>query len=263
MKKKALTVYSPDDKWESAIQDSAKHFTGNWLPAYPCQLLSKTICSLKLGTDWLDNEKLFPARASYFFSDHLMANKQERVFATQLLFLRDILENREINAKLHEPMAFMTTPLAYFLFRDCPVHIHINEGLLRAANKKIEFVDVGGFLIAKEGNIEIKDGVVSDVRYYGRQDSTEIKKVVDQIRNDCGLRFMKAAATEVAFDVFEIDEHFKDIRPGSKVWDKINRSEGNVVEVQPGETGIVHVEYPNGKLVSIPKQEFDLNFVIM
>lgn len=261
MNREAIAVYSPADRWESAIQDAAKQLIGNWLPAYPCQLLSQTIYSLKLGTDWLDNKELLPSRASYFFSDHLTNNKQERVFATNLLFLRDILENHEINAKLHEPIAFMTTPLAYFLFRNCPVHVYVNENLLRAANKKVEFVDVGGFLIVKEGNIEIKDGVVSDIRYYGNNANTE--RIIHQIRDDCGLRFMKAAASEVAFDVFEISEHFRDIKPGSKVWDKISRDQAKVVETEPGETGIVRLEYADGSEKSIEKEEFDKQFVII
>lgn len=259
--RKAISVYDPGDKWESSIQDAAKQFTGNWLPAFPCQLLSNAICSLKVGTDWLEHEELFPARASYFFADHLTNNKQERVFATHLLFLRDILENREINSRLHDPIAFMTTSLAYFLFRDCPVHIHINEDLLRASNKKIEFIEVGGFLIAKEGSIRIKDRVISDVRYYGQQNE-EASEIIHQIQNDCGLRFMKAAASEIAFDVFEIDEHFRDIRPGSIIWDKISRTEAEIVEVEPGETGIVRIKCSTGTEKSITKEEFDKQFVI-
>lgn len=262
-KVEAIAVYAPSDKWESAIQDAAKQMTGDWLPSYPCQLLSQTVASLKLGTDWLDRSDLLPIRATYFFNPQLTDNKQIRVFATHLLFLRDILENREIDDSLHHPIAFLTVPLAHFLFRDCPVHIHVNEDLLRAANPKAEFLDVGGFLIARHGSVEIKDGVVSEVRYYGRQKAEEVEAIVQKVREDSGLRFMKAAATEVEEDVFEIDEHFKDIRPDSYVWDKINRNKARVTEVEPGENGVVRMQYMSGEEKSIPKEDFDRQFIII
>ena len=260
---KAISVYAPSDPWENAIQDAAKQIAGNWLPSHPCQLLSRTISSLKLGTDWLDRSDLLPVRASYLFSPHLIDNKQERVFVTNLLFLRDILENREINANLHEPISFLTVPLAHFLFRNRPVHIHVNEDLLRAANPKAEFLDVGGFLIARKGDIEIRDGVIAEVRYYGKQQKEEVQSIVAEIKSDSGLRFMKVAAREIEDDVFQIDEHFRDIRPESYVWDKINRSKAQVVEVEPGETGIVRMIYMSGEEKSIAKEEFDQQFIII
>jgi len=262
MKREAIAVYNPGDPWESAVQDASKLMTGQWLPAYPCQALSQAVASLKMGTDWLDRSHLLRVRASHLFSPQLTNNKQKRVFATHLLFLRDIFENREINGNLHEPISFMTEPLAYFLFRNCPVHIHMNEDLLRAANPKAEFVDVGGFLIVREGNIEIQDGVISDVRYFGSEQS-KVSGIVNEVQCDSGLQFLKAAATEIDFDVFEIDEHFKDIRPEMYIWDKIKRSKAQVVEVEPGETGVVRLKYMTGEESSVEKEDFDQRFIIV
>ncbi|MHA2279511.1 MAG: hypothetical protein ACXAC5_01280 [Promethearchaeota archaeon] len=260
---KAIAVYQPSDPWENAIQDAAKQMTGNWLSSHPCQLISQVVASLKLGTDWLERDDLLPIRASYLFNPQLVDEKQKRVFVTHLLFLRDVLENREIDENLHQPIAFLSVPLAHFLFRNCPVHIYVNEDLLRAANPKADFLDVGGFLVAREGTVEIKDGVISEVRYYGSQNAEEVQQIVRQVQEDSGLRFMKAAAREIEEDVFEVSEHFKDIRPDSYVWDKINRDKARILEVEPGETGVIFLKYLDGKLDSIPKPDFDCRFIII
>lgn len=261
-KVKAIAVYDPGDSWESAIQDAAKLMTGNWLPAYPCQLLSQAIAALKLGTDWLDRSDLLRIRASHLFSPQLTESKQKRVFATHLLFLRDILENQEINSNLHEPISFLSAPLAHFLFRNFPVHVHVDEGRLRDANPKVNFLDVGGLMIVREGSIHLKEGIITDIRYFGR-DPNKASVIINEIQHASGCQFMKAAATEIDDDVFKIDEHFKDIRPESYIWDKIERSKAQVTETEPGENGLVYVKYLDGKEMSVPKQEFDLRFIII
>ena len=138
--KEAIAVYNPqDDPWQSAIQDAAKEITGNWLPSFPCQQLAKAVASLKIGTDWLVRDDLLTVRAHYLFAPYLTENKETLVFVTHLLYLRDILENKEICSNLNDPIVFVSSLLASFLFRDSPVHIHVNTDLLRAANPKAEF----------------------------------------------------------------------------------------------------------------------------
>ncbi|KKM19148.1 hypothetical protein LCGC14_1658540, partial [marine sediment metagenome] len=252
------------DPWESAIQNAAKEITGNWLPSFPCQLLAKAVASLKVGTDWLVRDDLLPVRAHYLFSSYLADNKEQLVFVTHLLYLRDILENKEINSILHDPIVFMTDHLANFLFRDSPVHICVNTDLLRAANSKAEFLDVGGLLICHKGNITLDDGVITDVRYHGSEMNRErTSGLVNDIQKRQGISFSKAAAKEIAPDVFRIDEHFPELVPDTEVWDKLTRSKAQVTAIETSENGIVWLRYSDGSETDIPKQEFDLNFVVL
>ena len=263
--KEAIAVYDPaDDPWESAIQDAAKEVTGNWLPSFPCRLLAKAVASLKVGTDWLSREDLLPVRAHYLFAPYLTENKETLVFVTHLLFLRDVLENMEINANLNDPIVFVSPHMATFLFQDLPVHIYMNTDLLRAANPKAEFLDVGGLLICYKGNIELSDGVVVDVRYNGSEMNRErTSGLVRDIQEQQGMSFSKAAAKEISPDVFEIEEHFSELLPDTEVWDKMTRSKAQVTAVEASENGIVWLRYSDGNEISVPKQEFDQQFVVV
>lgn len=262
MKKEAIAVHNPSDEWEAAIQDASKQVTGEWLPAYPCQLLAKAVSCLKYGGEWLENSELLPIRAYYLFAPHMISNKQEWVFVTHLLFLRDILENNEINENIHCPISFMTEPLANFLFRDCPVHIYMNSDLLRRANADVEFLNVGGFLIA-QGTISLKPGVISDIKYFGKRDKADVESMINTIEKEKGIRFSKAAAKEIDFDVFQISEHVKELKPDMDVWDKRERSVAEIVQIEPGENGVVYLRYSNGTEIGVPKQEFDQQFTIV
>lgn len=262
--RKAIAVYNPSDPWESAIQDAAKDLTGNWLPSFPCQLLAKAVASLKVGSDWLTREDLLPVRAHYLFAPYLSANKESLVFVTHLLFLRDILENREISSILYDPIVLMAEELATFLFRDSPVHLYINENMLKAANPHAQFLDVGGFLICYDGNINLEDGVLTNFRYHGSEmEQGRISQLIHDIKEDQGLSFSKAAAKEIAPDVFRIDEHFPELTPDTEVWDKITRSTAQISAIEKSENGIVHVLYPDGNEITVPKQEFDQQFVVV
>jgi hypothetical protein len=258
--KTAIAVYDPADPWESAIQDAAKQITGNWLPSHPCQMLAKAVASLKIGTRWLDRDDLLPVRAHHLFNPDMISNKDVLVFATHLLYLRDILENGEIDDNLHEPISFMTIPLASFLFRDSPVHLYVNHDLLRASNPDADFLDVGGFLIARNGKVTLTEGVVIDIHYYGDEGKKpEVESLITGMKSE----LLKAAATEIAPDVFEIGEHFRELRPEMEVWDKLTRRKGEIAVVEPGETGTIYVRYPDAAEVSIPKLKFDEQFVVM
>ncbi len=263
--KKAIAVYDPqDDSWQSAIQDAAKEITGNWLPSFPCQQLAKAVASLKVGTDWLVRDDLLAVRAHYLFVPYMNSSKQNLVFVTHLLFLRDILENSQISSNLNDPIVFMTDHLANFLFRDSPVHVCVNANLLRAANFKAEFLDVGGLLICYQGNINL-DGVITGVRYHGSEMNRErTSGLVHDIQERQGISFSKAAAQEIAPDVFKMDEHFPELTPDTEVWDKITRSKAQVTAIEASENGIIWLLYENGGgEVSIPKQQFDENYVVL
>lgn len=258
----AIAVYSPDDPWENAIQDAAKAATGDWLPSTPCQLLAKAFVALQCNNDWLNEENLMPARASHLFSPSLISDKQHLVFVTHLLFLRDILENNEINAQLHSPISFMTRPLAHFLFRHCPVHICINSDLLRAANRKVEFVQVGGFVIVPKGNISVEGkGIIQDVHYHGSRDKIDMfLDIKDEVAS---LQKVAAHAeiNEFGEETLYTAEHLRAIRPDDKVWDKSKKLEGKISEIEP--FGNICVLYDNGDTECIPKDKFDESFVVL
>lgn len=261
--RQAIAVYDPEDPWEAAIQEAAKQFTGNWLPSFACQLLAKSVASLKLGTDWLEREDLLPVRAHYLFAPYLTGNKGTVVFPTHLLFLRDIVENGEIASNLHKPIVFVAEPLALFLFRDSPVHIHVNHDLLRASNPKVEFLDVGGMLMCDKGDVVLDHAAIREVKCHGSEMNKErTSSLLQDIRNEHGVSFSKAAAREIAPDVFELDEHFPELMPETEVWDKVTRSKAEVTAVEKSENGSISVKYPDGNEISVLKQEFDQQFVV-
>lgn len=275
--KREASIYDPQDIWEIAIQDASKHVTGEWLPSSPCQLLARAVASLKGGTDWLEQEELLSVRAHYMFVPYMTDNKDVRVFVTHLLFLRDILENQEISSTLHSPISFVTDSLANFLFRDSFVHIHVNDNFLRAANPSADFLDVGGFLICQKGDILLKPGTITDVRYYGPEEKKiEVENIVNEIQGELahvpcvqGVRTSSwgrcpvVASHEIAPEVFEIGEHIPQLLPDTEVWDKVARIRAQVIEVDPSENGLVYIRYPDGGEKSIPKQEFDVGFVVV
>ena len=254
MQTEAIAVHNPSNILEKAIQDAAKQITGNWLPSYPCELLAKAIVNLKDGSDWLEREDLIQIMMSHLFSEHMTDNKQLRIFPTHLLYLRDIFENGEINGILHSPIVFMTFPLALFLFRECLVHLHFADDKLRHANPDVEFLDVGGFLIVENSNVRI-NGVVEGLTYYGEKDHSQVKALVQGMN--------KAASKEIAFEVFEIDEHVSDLKPDVVVWDKFDRTTADIKEIEPGETGVVHIKYPNGHFSTFSHDEFNVRFTVV
>ncbi len=259
--KEAIAVFSPTDPWEKAIQDAAKSTTDNWLPAFPCKLLAKAVVSLQCNNGWLNEEELMPARAFHLFNPSLISNKQHLVFVTHLLFLRDILENNEINAQLHEPISFMTRPLAHFLFRHCPVHICLNSDLLHAANSKAEFVQVAGFVIAPKDNISIQG--IQDIHYHGDRDKVDqFLDIKDEV-----IALQKAAA-QIEMDEFGEEtlyssEHFRALRPQDRIWDKEKRLEAVIDEIEPSSNGDVRVEYENGDFRRLSKENFDASFIVL
>ncbi len=261
-KVEAISVYDPENPWEQAIQDGSKKMTGHWLPSYPCQMLARAVISLQCNDEWLDREDLMSVRASYFFSPLLIDNKQELVFVTHLLFLRDILENEEIYNQLHDPVVFMTPPLARFLFLHCPVHLHVDQNLLKAHNRHAEFLEIGGFTIIDKADVKLPMECVKDIRHLSGGNSPDFQNV----RQLSGLPLKAAAQLEIdeygEETAFSAD-HFRALRPDDKVWDKLRRVEGTIEEIDPSVSGNVRVKYNDGAVTSITKEDFDNNYIVV
>ena len=78
-----------------------------------------------------------------------------------------------------------------------------------------------------------------------------------------GVTFSNAAANEIQEDVFGIEEHQYAVRPDDTVWNKLLRNKGTVTEVEPSETGFVRVRYDTGEEMSVEKEEFHQQFVVV
>lgn len=236
----AIAVYSPSDAVESAVQDASHRYSGEWLNSHACQLVARAIGSLKIFDDWLENSTVLAQRVAYLFEPHMSSQKDRMVFVTHPLFLRDIVENNEINLYNHDPIVLVTTPIAHYLFREYPIHIHLDVSKLKELNDRAKWLEVGGLIISDDKSIAVDETAI-----IGIHKPSELKKV---------------AAVRVGPEVFRIEEHRFALKPGAEVWDKKERESATVIEVEPGETGMVIVRYMNGNNKSVPKTEFDQCF---
>ncbi len=254
--KKAMAVYYPEDPLERAIQDASHQYTGEWLPMAACQIMSNALASLRIfRPDWLEGE-LIRQRCSYLFSPEFTSNKDIMIFLTHPLFLRDILENREINASIHQPIVLVTTPIAHYLFREYPIHMYIHRERLLSDNKDIHLMTMGGMMIS-EDTVKLEDEAVLRIKTIRDGESEPLAQDVAQQTG------FKAAASLVSPGVFQIDEHERSLLPDSIVYDKDKREKGVITIVEPGETGEVHVRYEDDTEMSIGKQFFDTRFVVV
>lgn len=244
MRKEGIAVYSPSNAIEIAVQEASHKYLGEWVNSHVCQLVAKSINSLKVFDDWLENASLLEQRVSYFFVPHMSARKDEMVFVTHLLYLRDIIENEEINIYNHDPIVLMTIPIAHYLFREYPIHIHIDINKLKSLNYRAKWIEVGGLIIS-ETSVRIDESAIISIQNFAHDDM-DIKKV---------------AASWIGPDIFAIDEHESTLEPNAGVWDKKSRESARVVKVEPGETGEITIRYMNGIDKTIPKPEFDMCFV--
>ena len=241
--KEAISVYNPSNAVERASQECFHEVYGEWMLACDCQLFALALSSLKAFHDeWLDDARLLKHRIGYFFAPHMIRNKDVVVFVTHLLYLRDIVENEEIDGFVHYPVSFITTPLSYYLFREYPIHIHVNLSKLKAINSS-KFIDLGGVIVSTKSVHITKDVIV---------------KIID--RTDEKEMILKAAAKERERGVFIMGEEDRNIRPGLEVWDKRDLMSGVINKTEPGETGMIEVEEENGNIVIIPKIDFDSRF---
>lgn len=259
--KEGTAVYYPEDSLERAIQDASHSHTGEWLSSYQCQLTAQAISSLKMfDSDWLTNESLFVHRMDYLFNPAMIGNQDVMIFVTHKLYLRDILENREINGYIHSPVVFVTKPIAHYLLREYPIHIHIDKEKMLSINDANIFT-IGGLLIADQENISVDECIV-DVKAVSNAD-LEFPVKPDEAEIMSQMTGVKFAATKIAPGVFQIDEHERAITPNNKVWDKVTREDGVVLAVEPGETGKVSIRYSDGRMTSIGKLFFDQRFVVV
>jgi len=258
--KEALAIYYPPDPVERAIQDAYHHHSNEWLSMYVCQLMSKALTSLKMfDPRWLDDNRLLEQRIKYFFDTNLVEDNERMIFVTHPLFLRDILENREINVYFYNPVTFLTESLVHYLFKEYPVSIIVDRAQLLACNSSTGFVSIGGLLISEE-DVALPTEVILDVQ---TTKNKELKEEVDpneiyQLQRDVGV---KAAASEISKGVFKIDEHERALLPDSTVWDKTQKTRGEIQYIEPGETGLVGIRLENGTELTIGKQFFDHRFI--
>ncbi len=265
MQKEAISVYDPSDPIEKAIQDAFHETDPGWLPSYPCRLLADAISSAKVFDDnWLRNPILLTHRISYFFNPVMNQSKETMVFLTHLIFLRDILENRNIDSYLHSPVLFVTVPIARYLFREYPIHIHVNMDLLKADNPNVDFEEVGATLISDRQDVKVSDNTI--LRVHPLETKTDFEQadssVVMGIQEQTGFE-TKVAVSLIGDGVFQIDTHEREIYPDDRIFDKKNSSEGVILAVEPGDTGLVYVNYDDGDKTSISKEQFDTRFIIV
>ncbi len=244
MQKEAIAVFNPQDPWERAVQEASHEIDGEWLSSYECRLASRAISYLKCFDDWIDDKKLMNQRAKYFFAPHMSINKEQMVFVTHNLFLRDILENGEINAYLYSPITFVTRPIAYYLLREYPIHVHVESNLLKGENSDVNFIELGGLMIADYENVSVT--------------SESILDIVQRSNN-----LQKAAVTEIDRGIFKIDEDERQIFPDDRILHKIDKSEGQISFIGPGEEGTVEIKMNDGSERAIGKLDFDSEYIIM
>lgn len=242
MKKQAIAIYEPSDLWEREVQESYHEFNDDWLPSFACQLAAKAILKLKT-VGWVENDSLRKHRAKYFFSPAMTTYKEDMVLATYPLFLRDILENETVSSYLHDPIVFVTQPIAHYLLRDFPIHVVVKWQDIVADNPHVKFMDVGGLYLSANCNVILK-----------RSSILSIRNVANEVR--------KVAATQVGKDVYEIDPHKRDLFPALEVWDKEKRIVGIIEEAGLGEKGIIRVVYRDGTKLDLPQEEFDFRFLL-
>lgn len=244
MKKTSISVYNPKDPWEQEIMSAYHEFHPNddWLPSFACQQAAKAILNLKTAF-WADQSDLRRHRARYFFSPAMTAHKDEMVFVSYPLFAQDILENESINVYLHDPIVFVTKPIAHYLLHDYPVHLVVKWDTVVADNHDNRFLDVGGMYLACGKNVVLRNSAIISM-------------------HENSLDRRKTASSLVGKDVYRIDEHHRDLRPATEVYDKEKRVWGEIEEVGIGEKGIIRVTYRDGSTADLSQDEFDLRYLI-
>jgi hypothetical protein len=264
VKKTAIAVYNPSDPLERAVQNAYHEQSVGWLDMYSCKVFTKALISLKMfDEDWLNHHELFEHRVRYFFAPHMSMKKDFVVFPTTLLFLRDILENCSINGFIINPVAFVTRPISHYLLREYSIHILIDKHKMLAVNSGKEYLDVGGLVIFDEHNVTITEDSIIDIvtKDTGKGKSHSSVIDVEHMTEDMG--YQKVAVSLRGPGVFTNDEHKRAIKPQSAVWDKIDRKEGTVITVEPGENGIIEVLLDDGIKKIISQVNFDREFVLV
>lgn len=257
--KEASPVYSPNDRIERSIQDNYHKFNGDWLTGYECKFAKHAIERLKkFNKEWIKSD-IFVNRIKYFFAPE-MSNNDEVVFLTHPIFVRDILENKEINSYIFRPVVFVSRSIAYYLFREYPIHITLDYSKIKSNNQEILLSEIGGMVIC-ESNVNIKDALIKIESIKGKHEFEIDVHNINQLCFDTG-NFQKVAISQIDKGVFKIDEDERFINPNDTVWDKNNRKEGKVVSIDPGE-GFVEIVFPDKDVQKIEKGNFDRSFIVL
>ena len=240
MQKQSISVYQPSDPLEKAIQDTYHEYEGAWLPSHVCQIAAKAFCSLKIfDSTWIEEDNLYKQRCSYLFSPEFIQNKDIMVFLTMPLFLRDILENNKIFHINHNPVVFTTLSMAHYLYKEYPIKICAKKDILISQNN-CKWYNVGGYMISDTDVNLPRESIIKIMYSYNVEMPKEI---------------LKAASS----GILQIEEADRFLLPGMHVWNKKRRICGEIVLVEPGENGEVHIRFPTGE-ESVRKEIFDLRF---
>jgi len=262
IEKEAIAVYYPQDPLERAIQDAFHKYDEGWLPMYSCKLALRAITALKMFDPYWFEGPIVRQRIEYLFTPNFADPKEEVIFLTHPLYLRDILENREINSYVYDPIAFVTQPIAHYLFREYPVHMKIDQARLASENQDITLLYIGGMILADQENVHLPAECITDIQVVKNKSlEREVPpELVFDIQKDVGV---KVAATERDRGVFHIDEHERVILPSMTVWDKLRKVRGEIEYVEPGENGVIAINLIDGTSLTVGKQFFDHRFVIV
>ena len=264
-KKTAIAVYNPQDPLERAVQNAYHEHNDGWMSSFECQLATRALSYLKMfDEDWIENNNLLEHRVKYFFAPFMTANKDQMVFVTTLLFFRDILENQCINGFTHDPVIFVARPLAHYLLREYPIHILFDMHSIIAANRDCECLDVGGLIVFDQKDIQLPKGSMLDMFTKDPKDGSSPTTQMDLDHITQGTGFTRKVAVSLREPgVFTNDEHTREVRPQSAVWDKADRMKGTIVKVDPGEMGTVEILLNNGSKKIISQVDFDREFVLV
>ncbi len=262
IEKEAIAVYYPEDLLERAVQDAFHKYDDGWLPMYSCKLVVRAITSLKMfDPHWFD-DTLVRQRVEYLFTPSFASPQEEMVFLTHPLFLRDILENREINSYVYDPIVLVTNPIAHYFFREYPVHVKVDQARLASENRDIMLLYIGGMILADRENVSLPQECIIDIKTVtNKKLEQEVSQdMIFDIEKEVGV---KVAATERSKGVFHLDEHERVILPHMTVWDKLRKVRGEIDCVEPGENGLVSINLIDGTTLTVGKQFFDHRFVIV
>lgn len=259
--KKSSPIYNPQDELERAIQDAFHKYNQRYLTAFECRLAAKTIASLKIKNDWVYEDKLLPTRMDAIFGPKMSSDDQQVVFATSLLFFRDIMENQRISGVLNDPVVLVSKPIAYYFLREYPLHLIIDIGKIKQA----DFIRIGGLNIT-ETNVSVSRACLAGVKINNEMNkkyiATEVRQIVRDADKLCNSPMSKAAVKLKGEGVFRLEYGIEpEIKADDFIQHKISKKTGKVNFVEPGDTGWIGVQYDDGDMDIFKKSEFNINFV--
>lgn len=255
-KKISIPIYNPNNELEALVQEQyhASSSTAGWLSMQECRLFTDAIYSLKrYSQEWFENKAILKNRISYFFAKEMNPDSSEIIFMTFPIFLRDILERNLLDDYLSAPVVFVTKPIAYYLFPEYTVQIVLDKFKLEALNSDV-FDKIGNLWISNK-NVKINKETIVQIK--SSKNTFNIVKKITTLQD-----FKKTAVTEISRNIFKIDPDEKYLSTGSSVLYKLHNIPGIIKQVEPGESGHIHIKLENGKMIAVDKINFDKHFVV-